>query len=217
MPVENRPDVTPKDLALAIHGSEGLLFKGPYIGKSGAIIPIYFDLRGLMSFPLTHKKTATNAYLQLVRPLSMRNIADVPVGATSLVSSVCTELSEERKVEIGQITAELEPKDHGSGKGYKGVIRGRRIVVADDTGHTGGSTAEHVNFWKERKWRGKKLEVHDAVALVDYQRGAKERLEALEVSYHYFVTAADVYRYCFQEKVINEDQLKTARKFLEFD
>ncbi|GAB3158746.1 orotate phosphoribosyltransferase [Myceligenerans halotolerans] len=81
-----------------------------------------------------------------------------------------------------------EAKSHGTGRRVEGPgIAGRRVVVVDDTTTTGGSLLEAIEAV-----RAEGAEVAGVATLVDRDTGAKEKIEALGLEYHFPIGLKDL-------------------------
>ncbi|MBO0609714.1 orotate phosphoribosyltransferase [Myceligenerans salitolerans] len=81
-----------------------------------------------------------------------------------------------------------EAKSHGTGRRIEGPgIAGRRVVVVDDTTTTGGSLLQAVDAV-----RAEGAEVAGVATLVDRDTGAKQKIEALGLGYHFPIGLEDL-------------------------
>lgn len=117
----------------------GTIKFGKYHLKSGALSPVYFDLRILVSYPILMKNTAG-----LMKDLigGADCIVPVPMGAIPLG----TVLSQETGIPM--LMVRPKGKDHGTKKLIEGNARGRCVVV-EDICTTGGSANEVVKILQE--------------------------------------------------------------------
>jgi len=103
--------------------------------------------------------------------------------ATSLLHAAAS-----RGLDLDAFVVRKEAKAHGMQRRIEGPdIAGRRVVVVEDTSTTGGSVATAVEAVREAG-----AEVRGVAVLVDRDTGAREKIEALGVPYHYLYGLADL-------------------------
>lgn len=137
--------------------------------------PIYIDLRLLRRFPEA-KKSAVDAYEELIKPLEFDLLADIPTAATPLVSSLSDRFG------VGMITPRADNKKHGTGAQVDGMIeddRGKVAVLIDDLVTHADSKLEAAH-----KLESQGVKVHDIVVLIDRGQGGAEQLKKFGYRLH---------------------------------
>ena len=116
---------------------------------------------------------------------------DAVGGLTLGADPVATAMLHARAAEGGRLDAFVvrkAEKAHGMQRRIEGPdIAGRRVVVVEDTSTTGGSVATAVEAVREAG-----AQVLGVAVLVDRDTGAREKIEALGVPYHYLYGLADL-------------------------
>lgn len=96
-----------------------------------------------------------------------------PVAAAIMHSAAA------RALDIDAFVVRKAPKDHGTGRQIEGPsIRGRRVVILEDTSTTGGSPIRALEAA-----RAEGAQVLAVAVVVDRATGAGERIEAAGVPY----------------------------------
>ena len=159
--------------------------------------PVYFDLRLIRRLP-DLKRTALGVYRELIDPLQFDLLADVPTGATPVVSS----LSE--IVGKGMITPRIDEKTHGSGAKVDGLLptdRGKTALLIDDVTSSGASGVAAITILNANG-----INVEDFVCLVDRQQGASGLLMQQGIILHRAGTMQQALDLYLRVGRINEDK-----------
>ncbi len=159
-----------------LHGLQAVRF-GRFTLKSGAISPVYVDLRLLVSDPPLLAEVA-QVYAALMENLTYDRIAAVPYAGLPIGTAVA--LTTGRPM----IYPRKEVKAHGTGQAIEGLFEpGETAVVLDDLISSGGSKLEAI-----RPLEDAGLSVRDVVVLIDREGGGAEELAAAGYHLHSALT-----------------------------
>jgi orotate phosphoribosyltransferase len=149
------------------------VFHGDFTLSSGKKATYYVDMRKLT---LDHR--AAPAIGRIVLDL----IADLPdvvavggltLGADPIANAVMHESARTERP-LDAFVVRKEPKDHGRGRQIEGAdVRGRRVVVVEDTSTTGQSALKAVDALRREG-----AEVVAVAVIVDRSTGAQAAIEA---------------------------------------
>jgi uridine monophosphate synthetase len=174
-----RPAPLP-DLIAALYEAGCVKF-GQFTLKSGAISPIYMDLRRLPSFPVALRRVAA-ALNGLLADLDFDCIAGIPYAALPIATAAAL-IGDHRL-----IYPRREAKEYGTKAHVEGVFSaGERVVLIDDLATTGDSKFEAIE-----KLRSTGLVVEDIVVVIDREGGARQTLEAAGYRYHALTTLSQI-------------------------
>lgn len=171
-----------RDLAV-VHGRVTL--------ASGREADYYVDLRRVT---LHHRAAPLIGHVLLDRleevglgPGEIDATGGLTLGADPVATSLL-HAAASRGLDLDAFVVRKEAKAHGMQRRIEGPdIAGRRVVVVEDTSTTGGSVATAVEAV-----RAAGAEVRGVAVLVDRDTGAREKIEALGVPYHYLYGLADL-------------------------
>lgn len=171
-----------RDLAV-VHGRVTL--------ASGREADYYVDLRRVT---LHHRAAPLIGHVLLDRledvglgPGEIDATGGLTLGADPVATSLL-HAAASRGLDLDAFVVRKEAKAHGMQRRIEGPdIAGRRVVVVEDTSTTGGSVATAVEAVREAG-----AEVRGVAVLVDRDTGAREKIEALGVPYHYLYGLADL-------------------------
>ncbi len=170
---------------------------------SDRVAPLYFDSGPLRSI-LFSKKTVVEIFAEIARSLKFDLLADVPTRPTVLVSSLADFL------QIPQITPRMETKQHGRKDLIIGVFQPRqRVSVVEDAVTTGGSILKVVQILRETG-----LVVRDSLALIDWQKGGAEALEAQGVRLHIPFLTSEIFEYYARFGLYSQEEIDLALNYL---
>jgi len=171
-----------KDLAV-VHGKVTL--------SSGREADYYVDLR---------RVTLHRAGAPLVGHVLLDRLEEVGLGAGEIdavggltlgadpVAGAVLHAAASRGQGIDAFVVRKEAKAHGMQRRIEGPdVAGRRVVVLEDTSTTGGSPIAAVTAAREAG-----AEVLGVAVIVDRATGAREKIEALGVPYHYLYSLTDL-------------------------
>ncbi len=171
-----------RDLAV-VHGRVTL--------ASGREADYYVDLRRVT---LHHRAAPLIGHVLLDRleevglgPGEVDATGGLTLGADP-VATALLHAAASRGLDLDAFVVRKEAKAHGLQRRIEGPdIAGRRVVVVEDTSTTGGSVATAVEAVREAGG-----EVRGVAVLVDRDTGAREKIEALGVPYHFLYGLADL-------------------------
>jgi len=174
-----RPTVPPS-VSTELFNS-GCVRTGEFTLRSGAVSPIYLDLRRLMGSPAVLRRVARRVGA-LVAGLEHDHLGAVPYGAIPLATAVS----------LGTHTSLLWPrphaKDHGTGARVEGTWSpGDRVVLVDDVATSGASGLEAAAGLREAG-----LVVEHLVVVVERDPAARIALAAAGITLHAVTTLAGV-------------------------
>lgn len=172
--------VSPEQIALGLHALGAVKF-GRFTLKSGALSPVYIDLRLLAGDPAL-LADAARAYAQVLRGLSFDRLAGIPLAGLPIATAVA--------LEMGRPMVYPRPsvKQHGTGQTVEGpFVRGETAVVIDDLISSGLSKREAI-----APLEAAGLKVKDVVVLIDRQGGGAEDLAGAGYRLHAVLTLSQV-------------------------
>jgi orotate phosphoribosyltransferase len=143
----------------------GAVKYGEFKLKSGAISPLYVDLRMIISYP-TLLRQITELLWKKVADLRWDMVCGVPYTALPLAAALSI------TYEKPMVLRRKEAKNYGTKKMVEGVYQaGQTCLVVEDVVTTGGSILETI---KDLEAEG--LQVKHVVAILDREEGAKKSL-----------------------------------------
>jgi len=159
--------------------------------SSGAQADYYVDLRRVT---LHHRAAPLVGHVLLDRleEVGLGTAEVDAVGGLTLgadpVATALLHAAASRGQELDAFVVRKEAKAHGMQRRVEGPdIAGRRVVVLEDTSTTGASPIAAVEAAREAG-----AEVVAVAVIVDRATGARERIEALGLPYHYRYDLADL-------------------------
>jgi uridine monophosphate synthetase len=167
-------------LAVGLHEAGCVAF-GEFTLRSGAMSPVYVDLRRLSGHPALLSRAA-DAVGEIVRRLDADHLGAVPYGALPLATATAVH------TRTSLVWPRKEAKEHGTGARVEGDWRaGDRVVLVDDVVTSGGSVLEAAATLREAG-----LMVDDVVALVDREQGAEAALGEAGMRLHPVTTLREI-------------------------
>lgn len=158
--------------------SDEAVFHGDFTLASGRKATYYIDLRKLS---LDHRASPLigDVLLDLIADLpDIDAVGGLTLGADPLANAVMHRAGA-RGLALDAFVVRKEPKDHGRGKQIEGPdVRGKRVVVVEDTSTTGGSPLKAVEALRREG-----AEVVAVAVIVDRATGAQGVIEAEGVPY----------------------------------
>jgi orotate phosphoribosyltransferase/uridine monophosphate synthetase len=190
-------------LARAIFDLGGVSFGDYTLGGSTVNSPVYINPKALISNPEALRVAARLIAQEVALAQSLRRspawqydvVAGVPAGGLLLATAFALETN------TPLIYARL--KAEGTGQpGIEGrYMQGARALLIDDLATGGNSMTQAARFLDEQG-----VSVHDAVALVDRQMGARERLKRVGVNLISILTLDVMVNHYYENGLISEEQ-----------
>lgn len=158
---------------------------------SGREADHYVDLRRVT---LHHRAAPLIGHLLLdlleengLGPGEVDAVGGLTLGADPVATSLL-HAAASRGQDLDAFVVRKESKAHGLQRRIEGPdVAGRRVVAVEDTSTTGGSVMTAVEALREAG-----AEVAGVAVIVDRGTGARERIEAEGLSYHYLYDLADL-------------------------
>ncbi len=195
-------DATRLDICRRLHAL-GAVKLGSFTLKSGALSPVYIDLRLLVSDPALLADVA-RAYARLLEGLAFDRIAAIPYAALPIGTAVA--LATGRPL----IYPRKEVKPYGTGQAVEGHFRtGETVVVLDDLISSGGSKREAI-----APLEAAGLVVRDVVVLIDRQGGGAEDLAAAGYALHSVLTLREIVEALHADGRVGDDARGAVEAFL---
>lgn len=190
-------------LARAIFDLGGVTFGDYTLGGSTVNSPVYINPKALISNPEALRVAGRLIAQEVALAQSLRRspaaqydvVAGVPAGGLLLATAFAIETN------TPLIYARM--KAEGTGQpGIEGRVRkGARALVIDDLVTGGNSMSQTARYLTSHD-----VDVHDAVALVDRQMGARERLKRAGVNLISILTLDVMMNLYYESGLITEEQ-----------
>ncbi len=190
-------------LAQAIFDLGGVTFGDYTLGGSTVNSPVYINPKALISNPEALRVAARLIAQEVALAQSLRRsparpydiVAGVPAGGLLLATAFALETN------TPLIYARMKPEGTGQ-RGIEGRYKpGARALLIDDLATGGNSMTQAARFLAEYD-----ITVHDAVALVDRQMGARERLKLAGVNLISILTLDVMMNLYFESGLITDEQ-----------
>lgn len=163
------------------------VFHGDFTLTSGQRASYYVDLRKLS---LDHRAAPLigRVLLGIIDEFGeVDAVGGLTMGADPLASAVLHQGVAQGRV-IDAFVVRKEPKDHGRGKQVEGPeLRGKRVVVLEDTSTTGGSPLKAIEAL-----RAAGAQIAGVAVVVDRATGAAEAIERAGYPYRAAIHLADL-------------------------
>jgi len=190
-------------LARAIFDLGGVTFGDYTLGGSTVNSPVYINPRALISNPEALRVAAQLMAQEVTLAQSLRRahaqqydvVAGVPTGGLLLATAFALESN------TPLIYARLKAEGTGQ-RGIEGrYLQDARALLIDDLVTGGASMSEMARFLAEYD-----VKVHDAVALVDRQMGARSRLKQVGINLISILKLDVMMNFYFESSLITEEQ-----------
>lgn len=176
---------------------------GQFTLKSGAVSPIYLDLRRLITHPQILARAA-KMYATKLRDLQFDRLAGIPYAGLPIATAIS--LAMNRPL----IYPRREAKDYGTKAAIEGDFNaGETIAVIDDLATTGGTKIESI-----QKLESAGLKVKDIVVLIDREQGAGALLSEAGYRLHAVVTLPELLEVWRESGAITRQQFDEVTAFL---
>jgi len=176
---------------------------GSFTLKSGAISPIYIDLRVLISYPDVIKEVARR-YVRILKTIPFKRMVAVPYAAIPIVAAIST-INEKP-----WIYTRKEIKNYGTKKTIEGEYReGERVVVVDDLITTGLSKLEVMEPVRKAG-----LTIRDVVVFIDREQGGEEQLQTHGIRLHRVFTLPQILDVLEKHGRISKEKIKEVKTYL---
>ncbi|MES2345607.1 MAG: orotate phosphoribosyltransferase [Chlamydiota bacterium] len=173
---------------------------GNFTLKSGALSPIYFDLRLITSYP-TILKQVSDLLFKKINSLTFDIICGVPYTAIPIATALSI------RHDLSMVLKRKEAKDHGMKKMVEGAFTpGQTCLIIEDVITSGMSIAETIVTLKAEG-----LNVADVAVVLDREQQGKEKLEAQGLTVHSLLTLSEVLRTLDARGHINAATLEEVR------
>jgi orotate phosphoribosyltransferase len=158
---------------------------------SGRQAEYYVDLRRVtlhhVAAPLVGQVMADLLAAAGLGPPRIEAVGGLTMGADPVAAAIL-HASAARGEALDAFVVRKEAKAHGLQRRLEGPdVTGRRVVAVEDTSTTGGSVLTAVEALREAG-----AQVMGVAVIVDRDTGARERIEAAGLSYHYAYGLADL-------------------------
>lgn len=192
------------ELALALHEMGALKF-GEFTYKSGAVGPMYLDLRLFISYPKVLKQVA-KLYAEELKTLQYDRLAGVAYAALPIAGAISLELEQPWIF----MRKEGLKKEYGLQKSLEGQFNeGETVVMIEDLANKATSLMEAIPAIEQHG-----LVVKDAVVLLDYQKGGVEKLREKGYTLHAFMTVRELVDIMHTEGKIDDAKHQQCVDFL---
>jgi orotate phosphoribosyltransferase len=152
----------------------GSIKTGKIVLSSGKETDFYFDGR-LVSLEPEGSVLIAELMLDAVRKAGIGGVGGLTSGADPITSAIGV-LAHQRGVPLRLFYVRKAAKEHGMQKRIEGpaLPAGLRVAIVDDVLTTGGSLIQTRDALRDEA----KVEVSDAMVVIDREEGGRERLEA---------------------------------------
>uniref|UniRef100_A0A7C2VPJ9 Orotate phosphoribosyltransferase n=1 Tax=Ignisphaera aggregans TaxID=334771 RepID=A0A7C2VPJ9_9CREN len=161
---------------------------------SGLESPYYIDLRQLYSYPDLVERLVD----ELIKKIDF-SYYDTLVGVATSGIVLASFLACRLRKPLSYVR--IERKMHGTQSLVEGIVSGKRCLIVDDVATTGGSIERACIAVKEAGG----VPVATLV-VIDREQGAREKVERLGLKFYSYMTASELFRHLYENKIIDEKQ-----------
>jgi len=191
-----------KAIILELFTIEAIKF-GQFTLKSGMASPIYIDMRLIISYPALLKKISAALWT-----LSSRLSFDLLCGVPYTALPIATALSLEHNIPM--VMRRKEVKEYGTKKMIEGAFKQADVcLIIEDVVTSGSSILETAAALKKEK-----LQITDALVILNREQGGKERLQENGIFLHSLISIFDLLKVLFAEKKISSETFRSVNAFL---
>lgn len=190
-----------QQLTLTLHKIGAVQF-GEFKLKSGAMSPIYINLRKIISYPTLLREIADLIW-EKVKNNQFDLICGVPYTALPIATCISLEHN------IPMVMRRKEKKDYGTKQMIEGVFaQDQRCLIVEDLITTGSSIIETAD---ELEHAG--LKISDVVALIDREQGGIANLNK-KYQVHTILKLSEIMQTLLDAGVLPADQKQIVEKLL---
>lgn len=178
---------------------------GCFTLQSGMQTPIYFDLRGIVSYPQLMSDVSDLMFEIL--PENKKNFSRIcGVPYTALPIATCISL----KQNIPMLVKRKEAKDYGTKKMVEGIFNeGDKCLIIEDVVTSGSSILETVESLKTIG-----VEITDAIVLLNREQGGEENITKHGITLHSVFTMSQILEVLRDRNKISAGTVSSVMQFL---